>query len=468
MKRRPRVSFNEGEAAASSAADDPFGRVPGRIGAPVPCSLGMLRGLLFLCIVVFPSVAQAARILLVKPAGGDGTVLETFNRLRGELRVHGFQVLLVESAAGTRSGATDLSAMTELHGALAGVSLVPGSKPVSAEIWLAARENGSTGSRTVLDSGPKDAPLLLAIRVVDLLRTNLREFAKDSAPDPGVRSDRRRLVSPEVATAAGPSEKVGHPSRLAGLAIGEKSGNSPSSPGAQESHAPPVEAERSAVSLPVDGVARAVPPTKPAPDHPSGQATPAPRRQDAERAVIAPDGAAPTSPVEGAFRFSLSGGLVASFDYHLGLGLGPAVSARFRASQRLGFSLGFIGPVFGQSYEDTQVTASVREEILVLLVTLSAWRHGRIAQDVFIGPGGMHLAVHGQTRPPLAGRSSNTWVALAQAGTGISYQVLARLRVELSASALLLVPQPAIETPESRHPMSEPQFLACLALHLDF
>jgi hypothetical protein len=97
--------------------------------------------------------------------------------LRGELHVHGFQILLVESANEARAGAADLATMTELHGALAGVRLVRGSKPASAEIWIAERGTGSTGTRTVLTSAEKDAPLLLATRVVDLLRTDLREAA---------------------------------------------------------------------------------------------------------------------------------------------------------------------------------------------------------------------------------------------------------------------------------------------------
>ena len=466
VKRRPpRFSFGGAKAIAGGVSRCFFGRCLAGIGGPACFYLNLLRGLLLPCIVAFPSLAQAGHVLLVQPSGSDATTLETFNRLRGELHVHGFQVLIVESANEARTGAADLAAMTELHGALAGVCPVRGSKPASVEIWMAARGTGSTGIHTIFTSAEKDAPLLLAIRVVDLLRTNLREYAGDDAPASGTQNPHPRLVSPEVASSAGSVERTEHASRPAGPVTGDRSGNSPSSPGTQDSHQAPA-VKRSPVSPPVEKATRSAAPREQAAEQPADQGTPAHESQDSPPALVSPAEDVSVSPVESAYRFSLSGGLVASFDYHLGVGLGPALSANYTASQLLGISLGFIGPVFGQSYEDTTATARVREEMLFVLVSLSAWRRGRIAQNVFIGPGGMHIAVQGEAQQPLAGRASSTWVGLAQAGTGISYQALPRLRIELSVSALLLVPRPAIEIDESHHPMSDPQFLSCLALHL--
>jgi hypothetical protein len=151
VKRRPRFSCSGAKAIAGGAPKVLFGRFLGRFKAPVSCCLSILRGLVLPCLVAFPSLAQAAPILLVKPSGSDIAILEAFNRLRGELHVHGFQILLVESPHKARSGAAALAAMTERHGALAGVYLVRGSKPARADL--------DRGPRRPLNRHPHDPHL---------------------------------------------------------------------------------------------------------------------------------------------------------------------------------------------------------------------------------------------------------------------------------------------------------------------
>jgi hypothetical protein len=141
-------------------------------------------------LVTFASLAHAQRVVLVRPADTDAVLFEAFNRLHAELRLHEFEVTVVDTNADTRSPDM-LEEAAKRADALASISFARHGGKTGVDVWLTDRVSGKTSVRTLEPTDAKDAPNVLAIRAVDLLRTSLREFAGEPPPPEVVGIDAR-------------------------------------------------------------------------------------------------------------------------------------------------------------------------------------------------------------------------------------------------------------------------------------
>jgi hypothetical protein len=142
------------------------------------------------------SAAFAQSVVLVRPPVSDKLLVEAFVRLRAELGLQDFEVLVVDPPADPHFPET-IDELAQAKGAFAAISFARRAGERSADVWIADRTTGKTTVRTLsLDAVP-DAASLLAVRTVDLLRESLRELAPDEAPPPEVaRVDRRPVPEP--------------------------------------------------------------------------------------------------------------------------------------------------------------------------------------------------------------------------------------------------------------------------------
>jgi hypothetical protein len=128
--------------------------------------------------------AWAQRVVLLRPVRSDAVLTDAFNRLQAELKLQLFEVVVIDS-----SGADPIkSTATAAHeqNALAAVSLRQQNNGASAELCIVDRATGKTSLRSLALENVQDAPSVLAIRAVDLLRASLREFAPAEAPAPEI------------------------------------------------------------------------------------------------------------------------------------------------------------------------------------------------------------------------------------------------------------------------------------------
>ena len=105
---------------------------------------------------------------------------EAFNRLRGELTMHGFEVE-IQTAEGAISP-ENLAQRAESSEAVASVSFVRNEAYATADIKISDRVTGKTSIRTIATPAGTDSPSLLALRAVELLRSSLREFGPKPEP----------------------------------------------------------------------------------------------------------------------------------------------------------------------------------------------------------------------------------------------------------------------------------------------
>jgi hypothetical protein len=163
--------------------------------------------LLLVGLVLWTSVASAATgelVVLIAPEGSPPELREALQRVRGELSVHGFSIRIVE--APSVPSIRELEAVADREGAVASVVLIgssmpsPGEEPALAsdgvsspdgvapgapppsgdrlgkvEVWISDRVTGKTSKRTIALEEAYDAPTVLAVRTVELLRSSLQE-----------------------------------------------------------------------------------------------------------------------------------------------------------------------------------------------------------------------------------------------------------------------------------------------------
>jgi hypothetical protein len=133
---------------------------------------------------------------LVRPSVSDKLLVEAFNRLRAELGLQAFEVLVVEPPEDVSSPAA-LDRLAQDKDAFAAIAFARRADQTSADVWIADRATGKTTLRTLALDDVPDAPSVLAVRTVDLLRESLRELAPGRAPAPEIVGvDRRPLPEP--------------------------------------------------------------------------------------------------------------------------------------------------------------------------------------------------------------------------------------------------------------------------------
>ena len=161
---------------------------------------------LLLGLFLFPAVAAAQRIVLLRPKGGEPVILQAFGRLQGELTVHDFEVVVADAKSEASSPA-DLAREAERFGAVAAVSFARSEGAASVDIWISDRVTGKTSMRTIAAARQPEAASILAIRAVDLLRTSLREFGPTEAPPSDVVGAHPDRAPERVKTWAAPPAK---------------------------------------------------------------------------------------------------------------------------------------------------------------------------------------------------------------------------------------------------------------------
>lgn len=161
----------------------------GRAGLCPTGASRQVRAPLFLLVVSWAlmSVTDAAaeRIVLVRPEAPEEASSEVFNRLRGELGMHGFEVIVISERAisdSTGSIAVKLALAADERQAAASVSFVAEVTGARASICLRVRRTRSKNCRIISTDGSPDAARILALRAAELLRASL---SKDQ-PEPNV------------------------------------------------------------------------------------------------------------------------------------------------------------------------------------------------------------------------------------------------------------------------------------------
>ncbi len=146
-----------------------------RLCSPNATAFAALGAVLF-----YAAAAYAQRVILVCPPEADPVLSEAFNRLRGELTMHGFEVE-IQTAEGAISPEA-LAQHAERSQAVASVSFVRNEAGATADIKISDRVTGKTSIRTIATPASTDSPSLLALRAVELLRASLREFGPKTEP----------------------------------------------------------------------------------------------------------------------------------------------------------------------------------------------------------------------------------------------------------------------------------------------
>jgi hypothetical protein len=141
-----------------------------------PLGLAFVSVALAVLLFALPSAAQ--RVLVLRPAGADPVLSEAFNRLRAELALQDFEVIVLDGE-GSELDAQTLSDLARREHAFAGILLSRRVESASADVCIADRVTGKISQRTLSLSDASDAPAVLAVRAVDLLRSSLREFGPD-------------------------------------------------------------------------------------------------------------------------------------------------------------------------------------------------------------------------------------------------------------------------------------------------
>jgi len=175
---------------ALSGAQRPNARRLSRIASLVLSLCILMAGLLT------PRVAHGQRIILLCPPETDASLTEAFNRLRGELTMHGFEVEVQTSAEAISP--ENLALRADSVAAVASVSFVRGVGITTADIKISDRVTGKTTIRTIATPEGTDAASLLALRAVELLRTSLREFGPNAKTPQDIVGAAPERASPSV------------------------------------------------------------------------------------------------------------------------------------------------------------------------------------------------------------------------------------------------------------------------------
>jgi hypothetical protein len=155
----------------------------------------LLAALMGLGVLLFTWVAEAQRVALVRPPDADAVLLEVFNRLSAELRLQDFEVAILDTGAEPRTEDA-LADVARRTSSVAAVRFFRRGESTAVDVWLGTRAGGTVHVHTIEPPGGIDAPNVLAIRTVDLLRTTLREFGGGDRPRPVAPAPEARPPAP--------------------------------------------------------------------------------------------------------------------------------------------------------------------------------------------------------------------------------------------------------------------------------
>ena len=143
--------------------------------------MNRLRLLLALLVLLATGSANAADIAVLRPSRASPELSEALYRLQGELLALGIEVRLVERAVERGAHAFDLRTWLEQmateHAIDAVIDVVGDTKPTAVDIWIFERTpRRSHVSRVVLEPDAPNAAETLAIRAIEVLRSNFLEI----------------------------------------------------------------------------------------------------------------------------------------------------------------------------------------------------------------------------------------------------------------------------------------------------
>jgi hypothetical protein len=136
---------------------------------------------LFVLLLALSPAAFAQRVLLLRPPANDPTLYEAFSRVRAELLLQDFEVSVLDSG-GRPVDPITLEDEARKADAFAGIALTRQQNGAIADIAIADRVTGKISQRRLSIDTKSDAPTLLAVRTVDLLRVSLRELDPEEPP----------------------------------------------------------------------------------------------------------------------------------------------------------------------------------------------------------------------------------------------------------------------------------------------
>jgi hypothetical protein len=144
----------------------------------------------------------------------------------------------------------------------------------------------------------------------------------------------------------------------------------------------------------------------------------------------------------------------------LGPGFAPSIEGERRIARRLGVAVMLAAPMAGQSYQSVAASATLRQELATLALSLRVVCGRRINLDVLPSVGAVHLAVRGEASYPWIAQSSSAWAAALSAGSRVELRLTRHLGLDLGLAALWLLPSPVLEVAGASYRMREPQLLA--------
>ncbi len=166
------------------------------------------RGLVLLALLTSISrFAAAQRVLLAQPSAADSTLFEAFGRLRAELELQAFEVVVLEERAAPTS-ADELERAAQARAVFAAIALQRDDGGTTAEVLIVDRVTGKSTTRKLLIDQSLNGPTLLAVRAADLLRASLVEFAPGERPPKEVVGVESAPPPPEVVQFARKTPRV--------------------------------------------------------------------------------------------------------------------------------------------------------------------------------------------------------------------------------------------------------------------
>lgn len=152
----------------------------------------------------------------------------------------------------------------------------------------------------------------------------------------------------------------------------------------------------------------------------------------------------------------------------LGTVYGPSIALGYSPSERLGFRLGFQGPLSGARASQDGASLTLRNEQLFLeagyrLVSRAAWSF-----EASGALGAHHLEVQGTALPPYVGRSDSAWTALAAAGLGLEFRITRGAALVIAERTVFLAPRPVARLANGEFAYGRPALQATAGLRVWF
>lgn len=152
-----------------------------------------------------PTVSQSSQrplVILVRPPSDRADLAEAPTRIRAELEAAGFAVETVDGdpSLEPREQLRQIERQSTRDPApVATIVLADAAAGMAADIWVADRRGDKTTVRRIDIAATAQAPSILAVRTVELLRASLLETAPASAPAPTTEPSRPSETATEEA-----------------------------------------------------------------------------------------------------------------------------------------------------------------------------------------------------------------------------------------------------------------------------